>query len=97
LDRLVIPEFEEIKRILLVDWDPIGVSDIPEAADEYDAYAAHIFTKLKSGWSQEDVAHYLDWAARENMGLGGEAHDEAIAADAQAIARRIVESRESMQ
>lgn len=28
-----------IREALLHDWEPIGISDIPEAKDEYDAYA----------------------------------------------------------
>ncbi|WP_272939013.1 hypothetical protein [Sinorhizobium meliloti] len=28
-----------VRDVLLRDWDPIGISDIPEAKDEYDAYA----------------------------------------------------------
>ena len=27
-----------IRGVLMAEWDPIGVSDIPEAADEYDSY-----------------------------------------------------------
>jgi hypothetical protein len=26
----------KIRPVLMEDWDPIGVSDVPEAADEYD-------------------------------------------------------------
>jgi hypothetical protein len=29
---------ESIHDILLRDWDPIGINDVPEARDEYDSY-----------------------------------------------------------
>ena len=35
-----------IRRILLNDWDPIGVADIAEAQDEYDSYVGKIYGML---------------------------------------------------
>ncbi|CDZ67985.1 Hypothetical protein NGAL_HAMBI2605_62680 [Neorhizobium galegae bv. orientalis] len=35
-----------IRKIMLTEWDPIGVSGIPEAQDEYDAYADTVFDML---------------------------------------------------
>ena len=35
-----------IHRILLRDWDPIGVADIVEAQDEYDSYVGKIYGML---------------------------------------------------
>ena len=93
----MIPDLKRIQRILLEDWDPIGIAESPEASDEYDSIALHIFVKLKSGWSQVEIANYLNWAARDHMGLGDAYHDAAIAADAQKIARMIVEGQESSQ
>jgi len=67
--RRAIPELEEIKRILLQEWDPIGVSGIPEAADEYDAYAFHVFTSLHQGETPGLISAYLDRLETEDLGL----------------------------
>ena len=65
----MIPELEEIKRIFLQEWDPIGVAGIPEAVDEYDAYAFQVFTSLHSGATPASIREYLDWLESEHMGL----------------------------
>ena len=67
----MIPELEEIKRLLLKEWDPIGVAEVPQAADEYDMYAMAIFTALHSGSTADDIADYLERVAIEWMGLNG--------------------------
>ncbi len=35
--------FEKIRKILLKDWDPIGIGDCVEAQDEYDSYIPEIY------------------------------------------------------
>ena len=35
-----------IRKILFQDWDPIGVSHIPEAQDEYDSYVGGVYSRL---------------------------------------------------
>jgi hypothetical protein len=47
-----------IKAALLKEWDPIGVKDVPEAQDEYDAYAPHIYTLLTTGRPQHELHDY---------------------------------------
>jgi len=37
---------EAIRAILLKEWDPIGVSHIPEAQDEYDRYVGGVYRLL---------------------------------------------------
>jgi hypothetical protein len=59
-----------VRKTLLCEWDPIGVSDIPEAADEYDAYADTVFSMLlNEDASVDDIAQYLFKIATEHMGL----------------------------
>jgi hypothetical protein len=65
----MILELEEIKRILLQEWDPIGVADTSGAADEYDTYAFQIFTSLHSGATSDSIADYLHWVVSEHIGL----------------------------
>jgi len=67
----MIPELEEIKRLLWEEWDPIGVSGPDWPNDEYDSYAFQAFVKLKGGANVSEIEAYLDWADSENMGLSG--------------------------
>jgi hypothetical protein len=62
---------KQIQRVLLTVWDPIGVKDIPEAQDEYDSYAPHVYSLLKSGRSDQQIAQELLYIATETMGLSG--------------------------
>jgi hypothetical protein len=80
----VIPELEAIKSLFLHEWDPIGVADAPEAADEYDNYALRVFTMLHQGKTADDIAKYLEWVETDYMGLsatsgrGGRIADGAL-------------------
>lgn len=58
-----------IRRVLLTEWDPIGIRDEPLAQDEYDAYARRIATMLSSGASVSELMDYLTNAEKEMMGL----------------------------
>jgi hypothetical protein len=59
-----------IQKILLTEWDPIGVSDTPEAQDEYDTYADAVSAMLANqAASVDDIAQYLLRVATEQMGL----------------------------
>ncbi len=57
-----------IRRILVRHWDPLGVSDTPDAWDEYDAYEFRIFERLESDNSVADMARYLRQIERSAMG-----------------------------
>ena len=71
---------DELKRVLLLDWDPIGVSELPEAQDEYDSYLLSVVALLSSGGSQQQLADHLHWLSTVQMGLGGNRqHSEKIA------------------
>jgi len=43
----------------MAEWDPIGVSDAPEAADEYDAYICGIYELLQGGASESVISDHL--------------------------------------
>jgi hypothetical protein len=82
----MIAELEELKCLLLNDWDPIGVAGILEARDEYDSYALHLHGSLIAGTTTEAVAEYLNWVVTARMELNGNlAHDLVIAKRAMAI------------
>jgi hypothetical protein len=59
----------EIRRTLMSKWDPIGVSDTPEAADEYDMYINGIYNLLKNAATDEDMTAHLRMIETERMGL----------------------------
>jgi hypothetical protein len=64
-----------IRRVLLEDWDPIGIKDEPLAQDEYDMYVGAIYRLIASRASPMEIANHL---AR----LEGDQLDLAIRADA---------------
>jgi len=49
-------------RGLLMEWDPIGVSEFPEAADEYDCMLSPLLHRLHDGVSEEEIR---DWIVGE--------------------------------
>ena len=62
---------EKIRQVLLHDWDPIGVSGIPEAQDEYDSYVGGIYRLLASGASEYQIIERLYNIETVSMGLNG--------------------------
>lgn len=63
---------ETIREILMREWDPIGVSEIREAQDEYDAYVADVYRLLSRRASTNEVFDCLWWLETEHMGLSGD-------------------------
>lgn len=63
---------KEVKKILIDEWDPIGVGDIPEAHDEYDAYVPEVCSMLVSKKSKNEIFEYLWRLETEHMGLVGD-------------------------
>ena len=60
-----------IRKVLLRVWDPIGVADLLEAADEYDSYISQIHGLLLRREPLYKLVDFLWWAETENMGLAG--------------------------
>jgi hypothetical protein len=50
---------ESIRDILLRDWDPIGINDVPEAQDEYDSYVGGVYRLLASHCSVDEMVDHL--------------------------------------
>jgi hypothetical protein len=61
-----------IREVLLNEWDPIGVAQIPETADEYDSYVPTIYKMLISRVPKHELFDYLWWLESEHMGLTGD-------------------------
>ena len=62
----------KIHVILMEDWDPIGVRGIPEAKDEYDAYASNVYRLLIHRAPEVELFEYLWWVETKHMGLPGD-------------------------
>jgi hypothetical protein len=60
---------QELRRLLMDQWDPIGVNGAPEAADEYDGYRGGVLQLLRDGASAAAVATHLARVERERMGF----------------------------
>ena len=71
----------EIRSILMSEWDPIGVKDTPEAADEYDLYLGDVYRLVVQGASPSKIAAYLRYVEVERMELV-DAHGMPLLADA---------------
>ncbi len=66
-DNELLTRVDEVLHYL---WDPIGVSDIPEARDEYSSYASVVFSMLKRGVGNGEIADYLRKIRVEHIGMG---------------------------
>jgi len=62
---------DAIREVLMREWDPIGVADVPEAQDEYDSYINQIYGMLIRREPKTKLVDFLWWAENENMGLYG--------------------------
>jgi hypothetical protein len=58
-----------IRRILLDEWDPIGVGTVAEAADEYDGYIPTIYRMMQEQVGVEKLALHLGQIQEISMGL----------------------------
>ena len=61
----------EIGRILLQEWDPIGVADEPMAADEYEGYVYGVVRLLLDGAPAPAIAAHLAEIECKRMGMEG--------------------------
>jgi hypothetical protein len=69
-----------IRIVLLAEWDPIGISEIPEAQDEYDSYVGGVYSLLTRRYvDRHEVFAHLWQIETEYMGLNGNRpHTEAV-------------------
>ena len=62
---------DAIRQVLLRDWDPIGVADVPQAQDEYDSYISQICGMLIRREPRHKLVDFLWWVETKQMGLYG--------------------------
>ena len=59
-----------VREVLMQEWDPIGVSGAPGAADEYGAYVGKAYVMLMDERATaETISAYLFEIATNHMGL----------------------------
>ena len=58
---------DEVRRVLLADWDPIGVGR--ECPDEYDSYIPQICRMIVGGAPVAELARHLGDVAKTEMVL----------------------------
>ena len=63
--------YQRVDEVLHYIWDPIGVSGIPTARNEYYGYLPEIFGLLKKHASPEPIVEYLFELSTGHMGLDG--------------------------
>jgi hypothetical protein len=79
-------ELDELKRLLLREWDPLGLSDCDGAECHYDPYAYRVLEMLAEDADMFAVASYLNSVVTTELSLTGDmTFDHAIAAKALAI------------
>ena len=85
--------YQRVYEVVHYIWDPIGVSTIPEAHDEYESYLWALHGRTKEG-SFEKILEYMKWAATENMGLTFDKETAETAANALLAWKDYIDERE---
>lgn len=78
-DHLLLTRIDEVLHYLR---DPIGISDTPAARDEYTSYAGMVFSIIKRGADENEIAALLRKIRIERMEMGrlpDRANEEEIA------------------
>lgn len=66
-EKVVYSLTDEIRKLLMSEWDPCGINDVAECADEYDNYIAGVkFLCLRKSISE--IAEYLHFIETDYMG-----------------------------
>lgn len=72
--------YRAVDEVLHYVWDPIGVSHVPQARDEYHSYLPLVFQLLQGDSKADEIAKYLSNVAVDRMGLSANVeHDLAVA------------------
>ena len=58
-----------VRKVLMEEWDPIGVCGESNATNEYESYIPKLKALIRSGARVETMVDYLDWVASERMGF----------------------------
>jgi hypothetical protein len=61
--------YRRVDEVLHYLWDPIEVSHVPEARDEYQSYLPHVFSLLIHHAPEAELIAFLVKTETETMGL----------------------------
>jgi hypothetical protein len=50
---------QQIRKILLAEWDPLNVGDSPKLCDEYDRYIPGVMALVNKGASVTEIEQFL--------------------------------------
>jgi hypothetical protein len=64
---------------VLKEWDPIAVSHVPEAQDEYDSYISQIHGMLIRREPRHKLVDFLWWQRPRIWGFGNRRRTESVA------------------
>lgn len=84
---------DAIHRVLLQEWDPIGVADVPQAQDEY-SYVGQVYAMLIRQQPLSKLFDYLWWVEMEYMGLRGNRQHTEQVAERLVLVRQEIEDRD---
>jgi hypothetical protein len=79
-------ELEALKRLLLREWDPLGLCDCDGDESHYDPFASRVLEMLAEGAGANAIASYLNSVVTTELSLAGDiVRDQAIATKAVVI------------
>jgi hypothetical protein len=84
--------FRRIDEVVHYIWDPIGISESPQARDEYQAYLKAIVGRVKAG-ELDAIVEYMKWVAGDRMGLSFDEKKARRAAEVMLEWHRVIDSR----
>ena len=61
--------YRAVDEVIHYMWDPIGISEIPEARGEYESYLPQLFGMVCEGRDEQTIAQHLGVIKTERMGL----------------------------
>ncbi len=61
--------YKRIDEVMYYLWDPIGISSMPPARNEYYAYLPKVFQMLTQGKNLQEIAKYLTHIRVDQIGL----------------------------
>jgi hypothetical protein len=60
--------YQRLDEVIHYIWDPIGISNHPEARDEYHPYLPEIYARVKVG-EKHSIIEYMEWVVTDSMGM----------------------------
>jgi hypothetical protein len=75
---------DSIRQVLYRDWNPIGVSELPE--NEYDSYIAPVYRILVGSRSEQELIESLFRIERDTIGMPCKSPEQL-----RSVARKLLE------